>query len=285
MSTTAVAFGNKCGHDPNNPRFYEPPAAGRTLPDVLEIAKRNLVNFYYFSSERLQQLRLLRGTVSSRQYRSESREAISAVLGAILHHTDLKTFLVGRYDSKTGQVTPIKIETIANYAKIGLKRCKRVIQLLNQCGYLELRRRSSFDSNNHSYIGLSSVKRVTIPLFFHLGISRLKLDKAITYAKNQAKKLEKKKIEHSKEEEWLYPARLKLKKKGPTKAKENSTLDQKFKPHEPIPLNEDVRKRLSELIMALRLAEPDKPAIIHARQARESLGLSTNFPTGGLFFE
>lgn len=275
MNTTTLLSGNKCGHCPSSPRFYTPPISNKVLPSVLETAKRNLIHFYHEPSKWLLQLKLIRENRSNRRIRSESREAVSAVLGALLQHTDLKTLTVGRYDPSTGLITPIKIETISSYAGISFKRCMRVMRLLQQCGYLKVERKCHFDAKKNSHLGLSAIKKLTLAIFIHLGVSALKIERAQKYAKNQTEKLIRK--TSPEKESFFFPPLLKLSK---LKILNSNTKSITNKRH----LSEQTVRKLLTQIQSIKLNYPDKPPDEIRRLARMALNLNPSSPEG-LYFE
>ena len=85
--------GNDCGHDPKNPRFFKPPEKHSPRPGVLRSLVLKIREYYQNPRKTIPSLDLANG--SDRQQRSERREACLALLGCIIHYTDLVTLRVG----------------------------------------------------------------------------------------------------------------------------------------------------------------------------------------------
>ncbi len=102
--------GNRCDHDPKNPRLeldYTPNRRGK-LPAVITKCLENLQAYYYDRSilRPLAELDVSdkKVTAGKRSNRSEAREAEVLVISAILHCMDLTSLLVGVPNSKLGFV-------------------------------------------------------------------------------------------------------------------------------------------------------------------------------------
>ncbi len=102
--------GNRCDHDPKNPRLeldYTPNRRGK-LPAVITKCLENLQAYYYDRSilRPLAELDVSdkKVTAGKRSNRSEAREAEVLVISAILHCMDLTSLLVGVPNAKLGFV-------------------------------------------------------------------------------------------------------------------------------------------------------------------------------------
>lgn len=184
-STPLSTIGNRCGHNPINPRFFEQPQLHKDRPDVISIAQENVKKFYYHANSWLQSLWLVRG--SSRQERSEAREGESIVIGIILHYTELASMRVGVPCHEDGAFKNLSLKFIAQKAGFrkpgdhpdkGIMRVWRVLNRLKMAGYIEVTKRFDKyidDDGLTKYKGLAAVKRLTPKLFTELGISLQRL--------------------------------------------------------------------------------------------------------------
>ena len=166
--------GNWCGHDPENPRYYEPPEDHGIRPDVLVEAQDNLILFYETPKKFLPSLCVARETM--RQERTEGREADSSILQLLLHYTDLVTLRAG-IPLETGSFLPLSVQFVADKLNISFKRVLRALARLKKAGYLIVHQRYSKGENGENdYTGLVAIKCLTIKLFTELGISPAKLE-------------------------------------------------------------------------------------------------------------
>jgi len=187
--------GNKCGHDPQNPQFFEPSEKHRLRPDVIQWAINNLEKFYVKPDNWLFSLKISRR--SQRQERSEGRERDADVLGVLLHYTELASLRVGvpkengefisldmRFIAKTlgwrntkdDEEDKQRLEAGITPRHRGIKRVWRSIATLKNAGYLTVHRqyKKCFD-DEQEYIGLPSVRCIQPKLFHELGIGLQKL--------------------------------------------------------------------------------------------------------------
>lgn len=81
--------GNNCGHIPDKPRWFVPPEKHANRPGILRRIIQSIRDYYARPGEILPGLNA--ANESDRQQRSERREACVAILGCILHYTDLIT--------------------------------------------------------------------------------------------------------------------------------------------------------------------------------------------------
>lgn len=108
--TGLAPTGNRCDHDPKNPRLEldHIPARRGNLPAVLQKCIDNL-RAYYFDRSILRPLAELdvsdkKVTAGKRSNRSEAREAEVLVISSILHCMDLTSLLVGVPNERLGFV-------------------------------------------------------------------------------------------------------------------------------------------------------------------------------------
>jgi hypothetical protein len=102
--TTLGVLGNRCGHVPNEPRFYHRPEHHKWRPPMIERAITLLESAFHFPKKLL--TALLDLNPSKRRKRSERRETLSSVTQAILHYLDLETLRVGFYSESGTFVVP-----------------------------------------------------------------------------------------------------------------------------------------------------------------------------------
>ena len=129
-TTTPQKTGNKCGHSPKNPRQFRPPKDHRLSPGFINKGTKLFSN--YFQDPRLfPTLNAANG--SKRQQRSERREAICQLFGAMLHYFDLSTAIIG-VPSADGDMKGLTMAFLAEKAEIGLRRVERAMHDLKAAG-------------------------------------------------------------------------------------------------------------------------------------------------------
>jgi hypothetical protein len=167
-----IRAGNWCGHDPDLPRFFAIPEVHKARPKILTWAMDAWRRFYTLPTSYFPELRIYRE--SSRQQRTESREAVSSIAQVLLHYTELASLRVG-VPHVTNGFRSLTIEFLAEKAGLGVKRAQRAIAVLKRAGYLKLIER--FDTLDVSpgeapkFIGLAAVKCLTIGFFKACGIN------------------------------------------------------------------------------------------------------------------
>ena|SRR3989344_4338018 len=250
--------GNRCNHIASSPRLLQDLNTVK-FPYVIERAKNNLNKYYIDSGKWLPHLRYLRLTKSKRTIRSERREALIAVVRAILIHTDLGSLRVGHISKNDNEIHPIRIETIAKYANVGIKRCHRVVQVLKQAGYLEIQPR--YQKISSGYKGLAAIKKISILLFYHLGISREQL--------NKARKKSQLKVNNILDQSKLFIMKTLLSKKAKRFGKpyRNPTIDP------PGYLTPEQNKALCCSILHYKIKYPEKSTYEIDSFCRKQLGL------------
>jgi hypothetical protein len=156
--------GNWCGHDPEAPRFFQKPQTHKERPKIITWAIDSWRRYYGLPSSYFKEIRMRRN--STRQQRSEAREALASLSQVLLHYTELASLRVGIPHASEG-FRSLTIEFLATKAGIGLKRAQRAIQLLVRAGYLKMIERFDVkgDAGNERFIGLAAVKCLT-PAFF-----------------------------------------------------------------------------------------------------------------------
>ena len=156
--------GNWCGHDPKTPRFFQKPQEHKERPKIISWAIDAWRRYYGLPSSYFKEIRLRRN--STRQQRSEAREALASIAQVLLHYTELASLRVGIPHASEG-FRSLTIQFLADKAGIGLKRAQRAVKLLVRAGYLKMIERFDVkvDEGKERFIGLAAVKCLT-PAFF-----------------------------------------------------------------------------------------------------------------------
>jgi hypothetical protein len=179
--STAVAFtvestGNRCGHDPAHPRFFSPPARHAARPKIIQRIITAIRGYYHSPSATLPGLNA--ANESERQQRSERREACCAILGAILHYTDLVTLRVG-IPQADGSMAGLTMETLAKLsglahvddsgAVVCIRRAERAVADLKAAGILTVHALCE-RLEDATYRGTAAIRTVSKHLFAALGL-------------------------------------------------------------------------------------------------------------------
>jgi hypothetical protein len=184
-----IMIGNRCGHIPNEPRFYLRPENHKPRPSVLERAIDVLMETYHWPKKLLK--KLLGLNLSGRQKRSERREAISSVAQVLLHYLELVKLRVGFHDAE-GKFIPLDLEYIATKAGINFIRAKRALSDLAKAGYITITRQ--FDKKEDgTFSGKASIREISIQFFIDLGTDIQKLFFAREWKRKQQEKAASKK--------------------------------------------------------------------------------------------
>ena len=167
VAAAVAGGGNRCGHDPCCPRWFEPPAHHAPHPKIL-VKLQAAVRAYFADPAVLPSLNAANG--SARQQRSERREACLALLGALVHYLDLVTLRVG-IPQADGSFEGLTLEFLAERAGLGLRRAERACRDLRKAGLVEvypIARKTDGDR----YRGLPAIRRLPVALFQVFGLSR-----------------------------------------------------------------------------------------------------------------
>ena len=164
---SAVASGNRCGHDPACPRWFEPPAEHAARPRILT-KLQEAVRAYFADPAVLPGLNAANG--SARQQRSERREACLALLGVLVHYLDLVTLRVG-IPQADGTFQGLSLEFLAEKAGLGLRRAERACRDLRRAGLVNvypIAQRTEGDR----YRGLPAIRSLPVALFKVFGLHK-----------------------------------------------------------------------------------------------------------------
>jgi len=163
MKPTSHKSGNRCGHDPRNPRLdiKNPPADN--YPKILiritkshEIGKRIYEYFARYTK-----------TVFGHQMRSERREAVTIVVAVMCKHMDLASMQVG-VPTPNGFYN-YSFEKIRAETDLGKSRFQRAIKDIKKCTGFDVNQLYKQDADG-SYKGMAAVKKMSMRFFKAIGL-------------------------------------------------------------------------------------------------------------------
>jgi hypothetical protein len=161
-------YGNRCGHDPERPRFFVPPEKHANRPKVLQRITQAIRDYYARPFETLPGLNAC--NESERQQRSERREACCAILGAIFHYTDLITLRVG-IPQPDGSMKGLTVAYLANIAGMDERRAERAIANLKAAGLITVHKVCE-KLDDLTYKGLAAIRTISRRLFDVFGLGQ-----------------------------------------------------------------------------------------------------------------
>lgn len=186
--------GNRCGHDPAQPRWFLPPPRHQDRPRILlKLAEQ--VRRYYHAPVTLPSLNLANG--SERQQRSERREACVNLLACLLHYTDLVTLRVG-IPQADGSFRGLTMAFLATASGLGLRRAERAIRDLAAAGILSIHPIAQ-RLDDQTYHGLAAIRAVSRALFDAFGLGqwlRHERDKAAARRRKKERKADPRGLAH-----------------------------------------------------------------------------------------
>lgn len=164
-----IAFGythgNRCGHNPSNPRLEPLRPAATNVPPVLR-AMLEKIQVYFDNPDFIPSLNGANG--STRQQRSERREACVLALGILIKYLNIITL---RCEIPTAHgFMALTIDWLAKQAGLTLRRMERAIHDLKSAGLIEVKERSVLRSRGHR--GVAAVKSISRHLFALCGLKR-----------------------------------------------------------------------------------------------------------------
>lgn len=188
IAENIAGYGNRCGHVPHAPMIYTRPTENRKTYSSIHTAQRNLSEYYFKPlTSWLPHLFLARR--STRQQRSERREAIASIASVMANYVDLASMKIVRLYNK--ELIPLSVKELASKAGVHIRRAERAIKDLRESGYLELEYR--YERNDEGdIVPKVAIKRLSTLFFFHLGVTYEKLKREIDRAKKHAAKFNKK---------------------------------------------------------------------------------------------
>ncbi|EIC27829.1 hypothetical protein [Methylomicrobium album] len=158
--------GNNCGHDPDKPRWFEPPKQ-HTRPKIISKAIAEIRRYYRAPVATIPSLNLANG--SERQQRSERREACLAVLSCLLHYLDLVSLRVGIPQNDTS-FQGISMPFIAEKSGLSLRRAERAAADLVRAGLITVHPLCQ-KLTDTAYKGYAAIRTISAKLFALLGMS------------------------------------------------------------------------------------------------------------------
>ena len=174
--------GNRCGHDPKNPKLLDIPIP-ENRPKFIQEAARKLLSHV----EKTGLLPVLNFHADGRKVRSERRDGIGVLLVSLVLRMDLATGRVG-FPTENGFFN-YTMDHLATWAGLGERRAARIVAMLKDAGYLtvsQIRERLQ----DGSYKSFSAIKIVSTTLFDALGL-RGWLDKERAKARERLRKKQK----------------------------------------------------------------------------------------------
>lgn len=183
---TVTLYGNKCGHDPERPRYFRAPTDHKRHPLAIERLVERIRAYYVDPRGTLPCLNFARPFTGNkdRQRRSERREACIDILAAILWHTDLVTLKVGVFTGPGEFVAGIpmasktvttedgqqrRIVGLAELAGLSLSRAEEAIRDLKAAGIVTVHEIvEKIDAA--TYRGYSAVRTVSKNLWEAFGM-------------------------------------------------------------------------------------------------------------------
>lgn len=166
--TTGKRTGNRCGHVPSAPRHFSPPSKHAALPKILQRVIKAVCAYYDAPHKTLPTLNA--ANESKRRQRSERREACCAILGALLHYTDLVTLRVG-IPQPDGAMAGLTMPVLAGLAGLCERRAERAIRDLKKAGIITVHPICE-KIEEGVYKGYAAIRTVTAKLFDALGLGR-----------------------------------------------------------------------------------------------------------------
>jgi hypothetical protein len=179
--------GNRCGHDPAKPRWFEPPKKHADRPGVLRKLIERIREYYPAPAKTLPALNAVNG--SDRQQRSERREACVDLLGCLLHYTDLVTLRVG-IPQADGSFQGLTMEFLAETSGLGLRRAERAIHDLEAAGIVSIHPVAQ-RLEDCTYKGIAAIRAISRALFDAFGLGKWLRHEREKAAKRREKKQRK----------------------------------------------------------------------------------------------
>ena len=165
LAVVVTGTGNRCGHDPAAPRWFEPPPQHAARPKIL-LQLQERVRAYFDDPKVLPSLNAANG--SPRQQRSERREACLDLLGALVHYLDLATLQVG-IPQADGSIQGLSLAFLAEKAGLGRRRAERACRDLRKAGLVNIHPRAQKTEDGH-YRGQPAIRGVPEALFQVFGL-------------------------------------------------------------------------------------------------------------------
>lgn len=157
--------GNFCGHQPDAPRLaLLRPTTHKTRPKIIA-EMQGRVRQYYRAPRYIPSLNAANG--STRQMRTERREACLLLLNAILEFTDLASLRCG-VPTSSGFIS-LTLDYLVQYTGLNMRRAERAMADLKQADLLTVSQPRQLQDDG-SWRGLAAVKAVNALLFSMFGL-------------------------------------------------------------------------------------------------------------------
>jgi hypothetical protein len=180
--------GNNCGHVPEKPRWFDPPTKHANRPGILRKIIEKIREYYSKPCETLPILNAV--NESGHQQRSERREACVAILGCVLHYTDLITLRVG-IPQADGSISGLTMPYLAKLSGLGERRAERAIRDLKAAGIITMHPVCE-KLADATYKGYAAIRTVTKHLFTVFGLDAWLMHEQTKTKERRDKREEKK---------------------------------------------------------------------------------------------
>ena len=161
--------GNRCGHDPANPKLSPPEPIKKgpgAPPRILSLAAEKVKEWFFNPG-----ICPLLQSRPNRQVRSERREACLVVLEFLLSRLDLASLCVGAPTLNNGFID-LGMKTIVKGTDLSQRRCERAIGQLKKAGFMEVKQ-PRIKTKDGKYQGLRAIRVITARFFAWLGLGAM----------------------------------------------------------------------------------------------------------------
>ena len=162
----ASAKGNRCGHHPALPRWFEAPEQHAQRPFILRKLIEKIRAYYHDPARILPSLNLANG--SDRQQRSERREACLTFLGGLVHYLDLVTLRVG-IPCDDGRFLGLSMAHLAEITGLSQRRAERACHDLVAAGIVTVHPIAQ-QNGPQEFTGLPAIRTLAGSLFKAFGL-------------------------------------------------------------------------------------------------------------------
>jgi hypothetical protein len=167
VAVASAIGGNRCGHDPANPRYFVPPEKHQDRPRILRKLEEKIRAYFDDPRKTIPSLDLANG--KDRQQRSERREACLAVLGCMIHFLDLVTLRVGV--PTPGGFRGLTVPYLAELSGLGERRTERALHDLVKAKLITVHPLCE-RKDDHTFKGYAAIRTISATLFALFGLGR-----------------------------------------------------------------------------------------------------------------
>lgn len=163
--------GNRCGHNPRAPRLTPFRGPKNRLPSLIRRGVERIQEYYRprQADVRARYAALDAHRRSARRRRSESREAVILLAGAMIQRMDIVTREV-IFGNPSQGYAPMSLDALAREAGISRSRAARAHRILHTAGWIHVERRYEFVAGD--YIGLPARRTIQPAMLRSLSIQR-----------------------------------------------------------------------------------------------------------------